>query len=399
MAARLPLRVGSSDARGDDVTHWQNWAKRWAPSYVHIMGPVDGYFGNTDKAFVFEMQTRLRKSGHAVAVTGEFDETTARIVGYKPGGVEPRRKIWIYSAAGTGGQWFQGPQFEVGKWCEKVLKLNHQPVDYPAGGFLGLAGGNAGPTVSYNESIAGLAVELERLIAVCPDLDSPDFEVWFMGYSQSADGLKRAVAKLFGDGGRFAHLRSRINGLVLFGDPTRAPGPTKVGNNPKGSGIARWDAPQWVDDLTWSITTHFDVFPCATDDTLLPLFYEWFVKAETELPFVAYSAGIVIPALASYLGIAGMLLGPALAGMVGVSLNMIGALITSFGGGDSPNPELVEALSARGLLNPQGIVKVFATLTALAGIQVHGEYHLPKPEFNGRTGIQVGCDIVAAFRR
>lgn len=394
MTARLPLKLGSSDVRGDDVTHWQKWAKAYAASYADLMGPVDGYYGLSDAAFTREMQRRL-----GLPQTGDFDEQTAARVRYAGTTSAPRRKIWIYSAAGTGGQWFQGPQFEVGEWCKAVLKLNHQPVDYPAGGFLGLAGGNAAPTVSYNESIAGLAVELERLIAECPDLASPDVEFWFTGYSQSADGLKRAVAKLFGDGGRFAHLRPRINGLLMFGDPTKAPGPTKVGNNPKGWGIARWDAPQWIDDLTWSITTHFDMFPCATDDTLLPLFYEWFVKAETELPFVAYSAGIVIPALASYLGIAGMFLGPALAGMVGMSLNMMGTLITSFGGGGSPNPELVQALSAQGLLTPQGIVKVFATLAALPGMQVHGEYHLPKPEFGGRTGIQVACDAVAAFRR
>lgn len=390
------LKRGS---QGPEVGRFYDYFTKWAASYAFLLGKRDLYFGSDEERFTLELQRRLK-----VPQTGIFGDLEASRTGYRWTGtstppVVTRRKIWVYSAAGTGGQWFQGPQYEVGKWCEKVLKLNHQPVDYPAGGFLGLAGGNAAPTVSYNESIAGLAVELERLIAACPDLTSPDVEFWFMGYSQSADGLKRAVTKLFGDGGRFAHLRARINGLVLFGDPTRAPGPTKVGNNPKGSGIARWDAPQWVDDLTWSITTHFDMFPCATDDTLLPLFYEWFVKAETELPFVAYSAGIVIPALASYLGIAGMLLGPALAGMIGVSLNMIGALITSFGGGESPNPELVQALSAQGLMTPQGIVKVFATLAALAGIQVHGEYHLPKPEFNGRTGIQVGCDIVAAFRR
>jgi hypothetical protein len=38
-------------------------------------------------------------------------------------------------------------------------------------------------------------------------------------------------------------------------------------------------------------------------------------------------------------------------------------------------------------------------LAALPGIQTHGEYHLTKPEFGGRTGVQVGCDILTAFRR
>jgi hypothetical protein len=82
----------------------------------------------------------------------------------------------------------------------------------------------------------------------------------------------------------------------------------------------------------------------------------------------------------------------------GVGLPFLMKLIDGYGGGN-PNPELVKALSAQGLLTPQGIVKVFATLAALPGVQTHGEYHLPKPEFNGRTGIQVACDIVRDFRR
>jgi hypothetical protein len=51
------------------------------------------------------------------------------------------------------------------------------------------------------------------------------------------------------------------------------------------------------------------------------------------------------------------------------------------------------------LISPAGVTRVIRTLASLPGIQTHGEYHLPKPEFGGRTGIQVGCDILAAFRR
>lgn len=44
MSARLPLKPGSSDARGDDVSHWQRWGKQYASAYGDLMGPVDGYY-------------------------------------------------------------------------------------------------------------------------------------------------------------------------------------------------------------------------------------------------------------------------------------------------------------------------------------------------------------------
>ena len=73
-------------------------------------------------------------------------------------------------------------------------------------------------------------------------------------------------------------------------------------------------------------------------------------------------------------------------------------LVNSYGG-QTADPEKVAWLKANQLISPQGVTRVFKTLAALPGIQTHGEYHLPKPEFGGRTGIQVGCDILAAFRR
>ncbi|MGV0675633.1 hypothetical protein ABQE62_05495 [Mycolicibacterium fortuitum] len=42
--------------------------------------------------------------------------------------------------------------------------------------------------------------------------------------------------------------------------------------------------------------------------------------------------------------------------------------------------------------------QLMVLVDALPGIKAHGEYHLTKPEFGGRTGIQVVCDTVAAFR-
>lgn len=410
----MELKVGSSDANTNgEVTAFQEWFKRYASSYAP---PVDGYIGNNDAAAITVLQQRLQAAGRPVAVTGRFDDQTAAAVGYRwktTATLPPKehRPIWCYSMPGSGANWWMGPPFDAAERVSKAFNLNHQPVGFPVGGYLGLLGGDAG--LSYNEVIAGAGVEQTRLLVACPDISNPLWEGWFFAYSQSADAMKCIIRDLFGDAnetshgrtGQFRHLRDRINGLILFGDPTRRKGPTNVGNNPKGWGIARKIFPAWLEAKTWSITTHFDMYACTTDDNLLPFFYEWFVKAETELSFVGYCAGIVIPAIASYFSLAAPILGalnPALAiiaGLAGMGLGAMGQLVGSYGGGESPNPELIAALSAKGLLTPQGIGKVINTLIALPGIQTHGEYYLPKPEFGGRDGIQVAYDIVANFRR
>lgn len=401
MTARLPLRIGSSDARGDDVTHWQRWARDYAESYANLMGPIDGYYGNSDAEFTREMQRRLVASGHAIPITGVFDEATAAAVGYAGITAAPRRKIWIYTAPGSGADWWVGPAFELGEWCKKVLKLNHQPIGYPKGGYLGLMGGP--PDLSYLDVIAGLAAELARLLRTNPDVIEAmaarridpnarvDVELWFSGYSQSADGIEDALEVLFGAGGEFELIRDRINGVLQFGNPSK-----------DKTGIARKTRAAWLRALIRNITTKGDFYAEVADE-IRPLFYEWFVRAETELPFVVYSAQIILPALLKLVapfvgGLASPLAGPILAGITGASASVLGTVIGGvLGAKDQPNPKLIELLSVRGVLT--NIPQLVVLLAALPGLQAHGEYHLPKQEFGGRTGIEVAYDIVAAFRR
>lgn len=379
-------------SHGPEVRRFQEFMNRAYKSYSNIA--VDEYYGNDEARVVSEAQRRL-----GLPITGEADDVFLARIGFlKVNNVVPvpgPGATWVYSAAGTSAKWWMGPPFAVGEYA-KTKSANHQPLDYPAGGFFGM--GNTDPTISYNESIFALKMEMARMLRV-----NSSGKLIFVGYSQSADGMRRAIAELFNDGGEFQMRRGHIKGCIMFGDPTRYKGSTKYGNNPPGWGIARFVAPQWLDNLTYDIVTHNDMYACATDDTLLPLFYEWFIRSEVELPFVFYCAQIVIPALMSYFAIGlplvGGLLGvggsAVLAGLTGVGLPLITQLIGGFSNAASPNPELIEALSAQGLL--QNAPKLIKTLMALGGLQAHNEYHIPKPEFNALSGIQVGCTYIDRF--
>jgi hypothetical protein len=323
--------------------------------------------------------------------------------------VVPYRPIWCYSAPGSGVPWNVGPPFDLGEKCKNILHLNHQPVGYPIGGYMGFLGGD--PKYSYNDIIGLLAAELERLLGVNPDVQKAmaarradphaavDVELWFLGYSQSADGIKRAVERLFGPGGRYELIRDRINGVIAFGDPSKP-----------NTGIARlvYQPAPWLTALTHSITNESptpDFYAEATDN-IRPLFYEWIVQAATSLSFVEYSAKIVIPAMLNLVGAAfpgGLALTsplavPVLAGASGLAPGLISTLVGAvLATNEQPDPKLIEFLSVQGILT--NLPALVGLLLATPGIAVHGDYYAPKPEFGGRSGFDVGYDIIAGFRR
>lgn len=374
------FKVGS---QGPEVGAFQAFMVRKYASYWTV--PVDEYFGYADRDAVTETQRRL-----GVPQTGMADEDLQRRVGFLKGAPTPRSDTWVYSAAGSFAPWFVGPPFDVGE-AAKAAGKNHQPLNYPASGFLGLMGGD--PSVSYLDSIAILHQEFVRCVLL-----NPEGSIEVVGYSQSADGLSKACAIEFADGGRLAHRRGDLKRLIFFGNPTRTPGPTKTGTNPPGSGISREYPPPWLQAITYDIvatTPVPDLYACAGDDTLVPLFYPLFVRAETELPFVIYVLQIIVPVLLNSFGFGLLGIGagvPALAAILGLGSGMIGPLMGMLSGAPPPDPKIIQALSLQGLLSD--IPKIIKTFIALVGIQTHNEYNLPKPEFGNRTGIEVGQRLV-----
>lgn len=288
--------------------------------------------------------------------------------------------ITVATAAGTWAPWDIGYPADVGRaldteWDPVLAELmgelprfRWRGIVYPAVGFL-----NPDPNTSYNESVAigvtnGLHAVGETIGGLPPiiyraeQVDSLSYSdlrvipVDLVGYSQGAEVVIRIAIELTRRG-----LRPRR--IVTFGSPCRAPGPTRVGNNPRGSGISRLYTPEPLRPFTTDIVRNRgEMYGCAPEDTYLPEFYELFVQAEVSLPFAA--------AVFQFLT-------PYIAGGVGAVL--------------SGNPFL-----ALGTVDLPKAVRTAGVLTDFIATQAHTSYHLPAPEFGGRTGIQVAIDALAA---
>jgi len=415
----LPYKKGSS---GPEIKAWQEWCYKNFSSYAELIGPKDSYYGLGEVAFTNEMQSRLK-----IAITGTFDQHTADLVGYKPGSVSApvptpnkRRKIWIYTAPGSGADWWLGPSFDLGNRCKDVLKINHQPLSFQKGGYLGFMGGD--PSFSYNEVIYDQYKSLEYCLDHNPDINDPELEIWASGYSQSEDGMEDAFEILFGDGGfkipatgeitgpgKYRHLRSRINGIVGFGNPST-----------KGTGIARKVRPSWLDDKIYNINYTNDFYAVA-QDAIRPPMYAIIVQSEMELPFFIHVLRLAARIVPEWLslgtgagggGALGGLLGGVLGGgnAAGGAFGQLGQLVIGGMTGLGGNPLFGQMLGMAGgpsdtkvdddiynLLKPTGVLRnipgLVQLVAALPGLQAHGNYPFDP------VMMDKAYDHIASFRR
>jgi hypothetical protein len=397
---------------------------------------------------VFNIQPFL-----GLPATGVANAATQRALGAveiaKP--VQPvpvaHRKIHIFTAPGSGADWNIGPSFDLGEMVgtdnrpgdqnRKNLHINHQPLGFIKGGYLGALGGD--PTFSYVEvtwdecralreaidSKNDVTEALRLAAAYCAEKDwnadsltdaqleeigdHLELELWFSGYSQSADGMEDALEVLFGDGG-FVHpgdpskkpsspgifriLRGCINGVIQFGNPSK-----------EGTGIARKTRPAWLARKIRNIFAENDFYAIVpTSDSIRPAFYAIIIEAEMELPFFVHVLRVAVPIIMNYvpfLGLFGPLGQLAVAAMAGLTTGT-SLLSQFFGQANKSGDEKVDA-DLEKLLAPQGVLAnipgLIGLIGALPGLQRHGEYHLPMPEYGGRTGPQAAYDIIAGFRR
>ena len=367
---------------------WFDWAFRKYSKLQGLLGRNDGYFGTDEERWVFALQANL-----GIVQDGVFGDRTAAAAGYTwPGAAAPplvleRRPIWKYSAPGSGAPGNVGPAFLLGERCKRELRINHQIIDYPIGGYLGLMGGP--PDLSYNDVIELLYQSLRRLLGANPDVQRAmaarrvdrqarvDVELWIDGYSQSADGVRRAAARLFGPGGEYELIRDRINGLVLFGDPG-----TPV------TGISRMKYEPWLEQLVTDINYPNDFYAIAPDKIRGAMF-GIITEAEMSLPFFVHVLRLgarIIPDWLTFLPIGGML-GQIGGGMFGPLAQLSVGMMTGLNG----NPLMGQMMGMAGsatdaaidqqlyeLLRPTGVLAsipdMIGLIGALPGLQAHGGY-------------------------
>lgn len=388
----LPYKKGSN---GPEIRAWQDWAYKNYAAYADLIGSKDGYYGLGEVAFTTEMQRRL-----GLPRTGVFDVATAQRVKYNGHAAPAHRPIWIYTAPGSGADWWQGPSFDLGERCKNILNLNHQPLAFTKGGYLGFLGGD--PGFSYNEVTYDEYKSLEYNLDHNPDLNDPNLELWFSAYSQSADGMEDALEILFGDGGfvhpgdptrtpsppgKYRRLRGRINGVVQFGNPST-----------KGTGIANKVRPAWLDALVRNVNYPNDFYAVAPDEIRRD-FYAIIVQAEISLPFFVHVLKIAGPVILQTIPVLGGFLGPlaplVIAGATG--LNAFLPLLTGLVGqaqsasDEAVDRKLIDMLSVTGLI--RNLPALIGLIAALPGLQAHGNYPFD-PVMMDRA-----YDFVAGFRR
>lgn len=434
----LPYKKGSN---GPEILAWQNWAYRWAASYADIIGSKDSYFGLGEEAFVKIMQGKL-----GIAQTGIFGQLEASLTGFKVGStvvnppVAERRKIWIYTSPGSGADYWMGPSFELGEMCKNILKLNHQPVYFQKGGYLGLLGGDN--KFSYNEVIWDQCKSIEWLLDNNPDAqealqkaqeiieiwgyesqdqlndldliklaDELEFETHFSGYSQSADGVEEALEYLFGYAGRvhpgdktmtpstgkYLLLRHCVKLVVQFGNPS-----THI------TGIARKIRPEWLRKKIRNVNKPNDFYAVVPNtDRIRPAFYGIIIQAEMELPFFVHVLRVAIPIIvkwaATVLPIFGPLLGSgfgplvqvalgALNGLQGIGQNPDFGILMGMAGSEKDkevDQAIIDILAPTGILeNIPGLIQLVASLP---GLQAHGMYD--------GNDVTTAYNHIAGFRR
>lgn len=367
---------------------WFSWASRKYSRLAGLLGRNDEYFGSDEEAWTRALQHNL-----GIVQDGVFGDRTAAAAGYTwPGAAAPplvlqRRPIWQYSAPGSGAPGHVGPAFQLAERVKREMNINHQIVDYPIGGYLGLMGGP--PDLSYNDVVELYYQSLRRLLGANPDVHAAmaarradrnarvAVELWIEAYSQSADAARRAVLRLFGDGGEYELIRDRINGLILFGDP-----------GARGTGISGILYPDWLERLVVPVNYPNDFYAYAPDRIRRAMF-PIVTAAEVSLPFfvqVLRLGARVIPDWLTFLPVGG-LLGQLGGGMFGPLAQLSVSAMTGLSG----NPLLSQMMGMAGsavdakltedlyqILRPTGMLSSIPDMVqlvgALPGLQAHGTY-------------------------
>lgn len=200
-----------------------------------------------------------------------------------------------------------------------------------------------------------------------------------LAYSMGGDVLKATLQRWPAD------RRHEWKIFTVFGNPSRRPGPTLLGNDPGGSGISGSWYPEWCWPLLYDFTHEGDMYPNAKG--VLPQLYQILVRMEATADFAMYLFQMVT---ASF--------GPILLGTVASMVPGAGALAPILGlitEGDRTQTDGPPNLFAM-ILNIGGIIQALAAAIKFLQTNAHFRYHdQPEPFWRGLTGVDCAAQIIA----
>lgn len=330
-----------------------------------------GYFDQATLEALREFQLRV-----GMFASGIADWKTLKRLGMFD---VPAQKTVVFTIPGTWAGWNDGPPAWVA-WGLDKNRFSQQGVGYPAMGFL-----TSNPNVSYEESRDAGVEETVRLIKLLP-VGTP---LVLIGYSQGADVAVHVAYELL-DGGRLADRRSDLKRIITFGSPCRPAGPTLVGNNPPGEGIAGVPTPQEFRHLTFDYVTNGDMYASSTK--LLRLFYKILSKMELSVDFGVAAVQILGSAVVGgQQGVLGGVLGGLFGNPAG---NSTGRVINAV----APHATDTQIAQLASLLaNAGDVAQTIKVALQFASTGAHMNYHT-WPDFQGKSAVRHAIDGLHAAR-
>lgn len=262
-----------------------------------LMGPTDE-IRKLQRRLLFAYAKNSRAHDEGVVESGIFDAATDRAL----------RNMQIWLATNEDLKFNREPgvltydcKLRLGvivlpaKAPEK--RFVQQGVGYNTDAFL-----MGDPTHSYVDACNEGSAEFLRL--ALPLVGVPKV---VLPYSMGADAARQALERWPAD------RRDEIKFIGAFGNPCRRPGPTLLGNDPGGQGIAGVWYPEWTWDRLYDFTQPGDMYPNATG--LLPQLYQILTRMEATTDFALYLFNLLASSF-----------GPTLLGTVASTLSGAGAL-------------------------------------------------------------------------